>query len=287
MSKVNDVLKVAISQIGVKESPYGSNNVKYNTWFYGRPVHGGDYSWCATFLDWIFEQAGCGKLYPHNANAAHAQDQVAKMGSWVLKQTADQNKRKDYVRNKAKPGDIVDFNFSNLNSTWRQHTEIVVEVKGDYLVCVGGNTSGGKGSQSNGGMVAKNERHYKYVVSAARPAWPANDSQVKKASSTNASKPKAKSQSTKKQVVPTYTKGKTYTIKVDCLNVRTGPGVKYAAKKKSQLTKDGQKHANSKGQLIEGTRVTCQQINKNNGNIWMKIPSGWVCAYYQGKKYIG
>ena len=151
-------------------------------------------------------------------------------------------------------------------------------MKGEYLVCVGGNTSGGKGSQSNGGMVAKNERHYKYVVSAARPAYTEY--------STNPAKTSTKTTKTSTKV-PSYSKGKTYTVVVDCLNVRLGPGVKYAVKKKPQLTKDGQKHANSKGQLMKGTRVTCQQVSKNNGNVWMKIPSGWVCAYYQGKKYIG
>lgn len=273
------VVDVAISQIGVKESPYGSNNVKYNTWFYGKPVHGDRYSWCATYLDWCFEQAGCGKLYPHNANAAYGQDEIVSKcgGKWIMEQTANQERRKKYVRQQAKVGDIVDFNFSNLNSTWRQHTEIVVGIDGDYLVCVGGNTSSGNGSQSNGGMVAKKDRHYKYVVSAARPAYTGT--------STNSAKTSTKTSKTSTKV-PSYSKGKTYTVCASALNVRAGAGVKYAAKKKSQLTKDGQKHSNKKGQLLKGTRVTVQGVNKNNGNIWLKIPSGWICAYYNGEQYV-
>ena len=47
MSKViDDVLKLAKKQVGVMEKPANSNNVKYNTWFYGHHVYGSDYSWC-------------------------------------------------------------------------------------------------------------------------------------------------------------------------------------------------------------------------------------------------
>lgn len=269
-----NVVDVARSQIGVHESPSGSNNVKYNTWFYGHAVSGSAYSWCATFLDWIFEKGGCGKLYPHNANAAYGQDEIVSRcgGKWVLPKNKDLQKRIDYVKHKAHIGDIVDFNFNGL-SDYRQHTGIVVGVDGDELVTIEGNTSNGNGSQSNGGVVAERHRSYRYVVSAVRPAWSGKES---------ANKPKTE----KKKTVPTFKVGKTYTVAVDCLNVREGAGVKYKAKAKKQLTKDGQKHANAKGQLMKNTRVTVQQINKNNGNVWIRIPSGWICAYYNGKQYV-
>lgn len=273
-----NVIDVARSQIGVHESPSGSNNVKYNTWFYGREVHGDRYSWCATFLDWIFERAGCGRLYPHNANAAYGQDDVVSKcgGRWILKQNKDLASRKSYVRNHAEVGDIVDFNFNGL-SDWRQHTGIVENVDGDYLITIEGNTSSGNGSQSNGGMVARKRRHYKHVVSASRPAW---NGQI-------ASKPVKKPISTqKKPTVPTFKVGKTYTTVVDCLNVRKGAGTSFGVKKRSQLTSDGRKHANANGQLKKGTRVTCLATKINDGNVWIKIPSGWICAYYKGKVYI-
>lgn len=82
-----------------------------------------------------------------------------------------------------------------------------------------------------------------------------------------------------------YTVGETYTLQVN-LNVRTGAGTSYIKKKKSQLTKDGQKHATNAGVLKKGTRVTCQRIKNVGGNIWIKIPSGWIAAYYNGKVYI-
>ena len=40
------------------EAPKGSNNVKYNTWYYGHPVFGEDYPWCAVFVSWCAEQCG-------------------------------------------------------------------------------------------------------------------------------------------------------------------------------------------------------------------------------------
>lgn len=48
------VVATAVSQVGIKESPRNSNNVKYNTWFYGHPVHGNKYPWCMTFVEWLF-----------------------------------------------------------------------------------------------------------------------------------------------------------------------------------------------------------------------------------------
>ena len=48
------VIATAVSQLGTKESPKGSNKVKYNTWFYGRAVQGSAYPWCMTFVEWCF-----------------------------------------------------------------------------------------------------------------------------------------------------------------------------------------------------------------------------------------
>ena len=50
MANATDVLKVAASQIGVKESPSGSNHVKYNTEYYGRDVRGSAYPWCCVWV---------------------------------------------------------------------------------------------------------------------------------------------------------------------------------------------------------------------------------------------
>jgi hypothetical protein len=38
---IEKIIAVAKAGIGVKESPKGSNKVKYNTWYYGKEVSGG------------------------------------------------------------------------------------------------------------------------------------------------------------------------------------------------------------------------------------------------------
>lgn len=85
---------------------------------------------------------------------------------------------------------------------------------------------------------------------------------------------------------PTYKVGSTYTLQADALRVRTGAGTNYTAKTYSQLTSNAQKHAYSNGCLKKGTEVTCKQIKNVGDDIWMKIPSGWIAAYYNKKTYV-
>ena len=82
-----------------------------------------------------------------------------------------------------------------------------------------------------------------------------------------------------------YKVGQTYTLQVT-LAVRDGAGAGCARKTYSQLTLGAKKNANSAGYLKSGTRVTCLEIKKVGNNIWMRIPSGWCAAYYNGKYYI-
>lgn len=82
-----------------------------------------------------------------------------------------------------------------------------------------------------------------------------------------------------------YVVGRTYTICAsDSLNVRRGPGVKYALVGYNNLTADAKRHATANGALRSGTRVTCKDVKIEGNNVWMKIPSGWICAIYG--KYI-
>lgn len=98
----------------------------------------------------------------------------------------------------------------------------------------------------------------------------------------------AASTATTSSSCPTYYVGKVYTTRVSALNVRTGPGISYSKKAKSQLTANAQANANSSGQLNKGTSVTCKELqDDSDGNRWMRIPSGWVAAWYGGKVYVG
>ena len=86
---------------------------------------------------------------------------------------------------------------------------------------------------------------------------------------------------------PTYVVGKTYTLQYE-INVRTGPGTSYAKVGYSGLTSDGKKHDSDKdGALDKGTSVTCKGTSKDSsGNVWMRIPSGYIAAYYNKKEYV-
>lgn len=92
--------------------------------------------------------------------------------------------------------------------------------------------------------------------------------------------------STDADTTPKYTVGKTYTLRVDALRVRTGAGTNYAAKSYSQLTANARANAYSDGTLRKGTRVTCQAVQAVGEDIWIRIPSGWIAAYYNGKAYV-
>lgn len=85
---------------------------------------------------------------------------------------------------------------------------------------------------------------------------------------------------------PSYEVGTTYTLNADHLTVRTGAGTNYKAKSYSQLTANAKQNAYFDGTLKKGTRVTCQATKKVGSDVWMRIPSGWIAAYYDNKKYV-
>lgn len=83
-----------------------------------------------------------------------------------------------------------------------------------------------------------------------------------------------------------YHVGTNYTLQVE-LKVRTGAGTNYRAKRHSELTSGGRAHDNDNdGALNKGTVVTCQQVTKIGNDVWIKCPSGWLAAYYQGHRYV-
>lgn len=83
-----------------------------------------------------------------------------------------------------------------------------------------------------------------------------------------------------------YKVGTVYTTQISNLRVRAAAGTNATIKTKAQLTADGQKNSNAKGQLNAGVKVTCQAVEKIGNDIWIKIPSGWIAAYYQGQHYV-
>lgn len=87
--------------------------------------------------------------------------------------------------------------------------------------------------------------------------------------------------------IPIYGIGDVYTVKVN-LNVRSGAGKNYRIKKYDELTNDGKNHAYKKtfAVLKPETRVTCRDIIILKDEIWLEIPSGFICGYYHGNIYV-
>ena len=138
------VMQTAQNQIGITENPPGSNNVVFNTDYYGQEVSGDAYSWCCVFVWWLFNKSG-------NGAAFYDGEKVARCGlvyNWA------QNNGLFINSSEAKYGDIVLFGDN-------EHIEVVVSNNGDgTFTTIGGNTSGdGAGSQSNGGCVALKTRY--------------------------------------------------------------------------------------------------------------------------------
>lgn len=144
------VIELARSQVGVVESPKNSNNVKYNTWYYGRQVSGSAYPWCMVFVQWVFANSGIGAL-PYKTASCSA------LLNWYEKNHPDQ------VHSVPKAGDIVIYDWG--------HTGIVTEVISSAAIkAVEGNTSPTiVGSQDNGGGVYERSRMRSKVSAYIRP----------------------------------------------------------------------------------------------------------------------
>lgn len=81
-----------------------------------------------------------------------------------------------------------------------------------------------------------------------------------------------------------YIIDKTYVTHED-LYIRNAPNGDYVSYE--DLTDDAKKNAyiqNGTSILRKGTKVTCKEVkNLASGSVWIKIPSGWVCAYNKSK----
>lgn len=83
-----------------------------------------------------------------------------------------------------------------------------------------------------------------------------------------------------------YKVGSAYTLQAE-MKVREGAGTTCRAKRHSELTEDGRNHdADGDGCLDKGTHVTCKEVKKFGNDTWIRTPSGWIAAIYNGKVYI-
>lgn len=152
MGTLSKLLSIAENCIGTKENPPDSNNVRYNTWYYGHEVSGSWYPWCMVFCQWVYSQAD-----------VELPIRTASCGAMM---TAAKEKH-IFVKQNYKPGDLVLLTFNGSSAP--QHCGIIIEVGKKFITTIEGNT--GNKSQDNGGAVMKKQRGYSQIVGAVRPIF--------------------------------------------------------------------------------------------------------------------
>lgn len=148
--KASDIVASARKEIGTTEMPPNSNNVIYNTWFYGREVSGSSYPWCCAFIAWLFR---------HDRDLCKRTASCQDLLAWFEKS--------GQIVKDPQPGDLVFFKYST-NARRTNHIGLVIGVNGKTISTIEGNTS--ITSDDNGGAVMMRQRNSK-IVAYARPNY--------------------------------------------------------------------------------------------------------------------
>ena len=120
------IVDIALSQEGTLEA--GLNNIEYNTWYYGYPVSGGSYPYCAVFVSWCAEKAGLSTdIFPKTAS-------VTSLYNFFLERKQFK-KRGEHMPS---PGDIM-----IQRSKGASHTGIVIMSDAQGFYTIEGNAGDG------------------------------------------------------------------------------------------------------------------------------------------------
>lgn len=147
MATAKALLQIAEAELGTKESPAGSNQVKYASW-YGLPGQ----PWCVMFVQWVFTRAGV--LLPARTASCTALMNAAKAtGMWV--------------ESGYRPGDVAIYDWGGDKVP--DHCGIVEKISGKTVTAIEGNTA--FGNDSNGGEVMRRTRAESQILGAIRPVY--------------------------------------------------------------------------------------------------------------------
>ena len=119
------IISLAESQVGITETPPGSNHVIYNTEYYGSEVSGAAYPWCCAFIWWLFKNLGASDLFCGGQKTAYCPfvvNYAKQHNQWVT----------DY-----QPGDLVLFDWDGDGVA--DHIGLVTRVVGASVHTVEGN----------------------------------------------------------------------------------------------------------------------------------------------------
>ena len=166
------VIAVAEGELGKTEWPPDSNNILYNTEYYGRPVSGSQYKWCVSGLWWVYKHAD-------EESAFFGGGRTASCGT-LLRWHREMGQTVPVLQ--IKRGDIAILNFSGTLDT--EHCGLVTEVGWishgtvGWVRTIEGNTSK-SGSQSNGEEVCEKTRYPSQIVAVCRPHYKPKEEPMK------------------------------------------------------------------------------------------------------------
>jgi hypothetical protein len=147
---IDQLLKLHHQELGRSDSmqsPLGSNNVKYNTWYYGHKVSGRDFMWCAAYQSWVNAMAGVPMdIYPRAAGVVFVRDYFKQRGR---------------IFQTPKPGDYVIFIFSPKE----HHIGMVEKLES------GGKFTSLEGNVQNRVMRVRHRQGDRGIVGYARPEY--------------------------------------------------------------------------------------------------------------------
>lgn len=146
MATAAQLLDIARAELGTKESPAGSNKVKYSIWY------GLTGPWCVMFVMWCCQQAGV-DLPIRTASCSALKAAAQSAGMWVT--------------GSYQPGDIVIYDWGRDGVP--DHCGIIETVGGSSVVAIEGNTA--VGNDSNGGEVMRRTRTLSQIIGVVRPKF--------------------------------------------------------------------------------------------------------------------
>jgi hypothetical protein len=167
MTQIEKIISVAKSYLGVKESPANSNNVQFNTKYYGHAVSGANYAWCAVFVWCCFDEAGLASVYTEGKKyLKDGADAYYFEGCPAVMRYAKSKGR--WITGGYKKGDVILFDWDGGGTP--DHVGIAAsDLANGSIQVIEGNTSAG--NNSDGGEVMLRAREPKDVVGAYRPAY--------------------------------------------------------------------------------------------------------------------
>lgn len=161
MATAKKVMDTAIKYLGVKEYPPDSNNVVFNTDYYGRKVSG-NYPWCCAFVWDVFRIAGASSLFYGGRKTAYC----------PYVETWGKSNGLTVPISSGRYGDLALFDWNHDGVA--DHIGFIEEMRpdGSYLI-IEGNTA--VGNDSNGGEVMRRIRPQSTILCIIRPKYEEDD----------------------------------------------------------------------------------------------------------------